>query len=454
MKTIGRRIAVWYAFAATLSLACLFGVGYYLLETYLVRQLDALIEIEFIHLKDTLGPNYKTLPAESVADRIRQVTESASSLFYIDMHGPMTNRFFKSTNLRGQTIPDLPGAHRFTVDVEGIGELRVREFLLPPFEVTVATPLEPVQKLMSGYRTVFGGLLLIMLIVSFAVGYGLSELILRPVRLIQTTANRIRSDNLKERIPVGNVKDELSQLARFLNQMFDRLETSFSEVRRFTAETSHELKTPLALVRLHAERLLVTGNLDPAQKESIQEQLEELDHLNRIIDELLFLSRADAQAISVELKEQEPAAFLKAFAQDASVLAEHHGSRFAYTHEGDGTVAFEEKRIRQVLLNFLVNALHVSPPGGRITLHSKTVGQTWHVSVEDEGPGLPVEQRERIFERFVRFPPTGAEDRGSGLGLAICRSIVQLHRGNIFAAEGDNGRGLKIGFEIPAAASA
>ena len=94
MKTIGRRIAVWYAVAATLSLACLFAVGHYLLETYLVRQLDSLNETEFIHLKDTLGPNYETLAAASVADRIREVTESASSLFYIDMHGPMTNRFF------------------------------------------------------------------------------------------------------------------------------------------------------------------------------------------------------------------------------------------------------------------------------------------------------------------------------------------------------------------------
>ena len=211
MKTIGRRIAVWYALAATLSLACLFAVGHYLLESYLVRQLDALNETEFIHLKDTLGPDYKTLPPDSVAQRIREVTESASSLFYIDMHGPMTNRFFRSTNLRGQTIPDVPGAHSYTVEVEGIGELRVREFLLPPFEVTVATPLEPVRKLMNGYRKVFLALLLLMLVVSFVVGYGLSELILRPVRLIQATANRIRSDNLKERIPVGNVKDELSQ---------------------------------------------------------------------------------------------------------------------------------------------------------------------------------------------------------------------------------------------------
>ena len=119
---------------------------------------------------------------------------------------------------------------------------------------------------MTGYRKVFVALLAAMLILSLGIGFGLSELILRPVRVIQATAKSDRSDTLKERIPVGEVKDELSQLAGFLNQMFDRLETSFSEICRFTADASHELKTPLALVRLHAERLLVNGNLEAARR--------------------------------------------------------------------------------------------------------------------------------------------------------------------------------------------
>jgi signal transduction histidine kinase len=454
MKSIGSRITVWYAVTATTTLACLFVAGHYLLENHLVHQLDTLNETQFKQLKYALGANYETLTPPTIDDRIRETSESASSLFYIDMHGPMTNRFFRSSNLRGQTIPDIPGERVYTVDVNGIGELRVGEFLLPPFEVTVATPMTPVRDVMSGYRKVFLALLIVMLIISIAAGYGLSELMLRPVRVIQATANRIRSDNLNERIPVGTVKDEISQLARFLNQMFDRLETSFSEIRRFTADASHELKTPLSLVRLHAERLLVNSNLESAQKESVHVQLEELARVNRIIDELLFLSRADAQAITVDLKEQGPAAFLHGFAQDASALSEHHGRRFSYTHEGEGTVAFEEKRMRQVLLNLLANALNASPPEGRITLHSKLREDVWRITVDDEGPGLNAEQRLRIFERFVRFNHAGSEDKGSGLGLAICRSIVQLHRGRIFAAPGENGRGLQMVIEIPATAAA
>ena len=233
--------------------------------------------------------------------------------------------------------------------------------------------------------------------------------------------------------------------------MFDRLETSFAEIRRFAAEASHELKTPLSLVRLHAERLLVTGNLDAAQRESVHVQLEELAHVNRIIEELLFLSRVDARAISINMERHLPAPFLQAFAQDATALAEHHGNHFAYTHEGEGTVEFEQKRMRQVLLNLLANALDASPPGASIALHSNLSGDVWRITVNDEGPGLTAEQRTKIFERFVRFKAPGAEDKGSGLGLAICRSIVQLHRGAIFAAPGANGRGLQMVIEIPAA---
>jgi two-component system heavy metal sensor histidine kinase CusS len=453
MKSIGSRIALWYAITATTTLACLFVAGYFLLQGHLIRQLDALNETQFKRLEFTLGPDHKTLTPEIIDDRIREVTESASSLFYIDMHGPMTNRFFRSNNLRGESIPDLPGERAYTVDVPGIGELRVSEFLLPPFEVTVATPMGPVRDVMAGYRSVFLVLLGVMLIVSVAIGYALGQLMLRPVRVIQATANRIRSDNLNERIPVGDVKDEMSQLARFLNQMFDRLETSFAEIRRFTADASHELKTPLSLVRLHAERLLVNGNLDPAQRESMQVQLEELARVNQIIDELLFLSRADARAITVDLNEQGPAGFLRSFAQDASALAEHHGQKFSYTHEGEGTVAFEDKRMRQVLLNLVVNALNASPSEGRITQHSTLADGVWSVRVEEEGPGLTPDQRERIFERFVRFTTPSGADKGSGLGLAISRSIVQLHRGRIFAMSGKEDRGLRMVIEIPARGS-
>jgi two-component system heavy metal sensor histidine kinase CusS len=179
--------------------------------------------------------------------------------------------------------------------------------------------------------------------------------------------------------------------------------------------------------------------------------LEELGRVNRIIDELLFLSRADAGAVLVELRAQSPVALLSAFAQDASALSEHDGKVFAWSHRGNGEVNVDGPRLRQVLLNLLTNALRVSPRGGVIHLDSTLAAGVWRVSLVDEGPGLTPEECERIFERFVRLPSPMQDQRGSGLGLAISRSIVSMHKGRIWATSRDVGRGLRVVIEIPAA---
>jgi signal transduction histidine kinase len=450
MRSISTRLALWYALAATVTLACLFVVGYQLLETYLIHGLDLLNAAEFEQIRARLGPDYRQLSLEVVNQRIRTTTEYASVLFYFDVNIPKQGTVFYSTNLHGRPIPDIPKKHRYDASIAGIGPLRVSEFILPPFDVTIATSSAQVLKVMDGYVEVCAGLLLAMLAVSTLIGFALSRLALRPVRLIRETANRIRSDNLSERIPVSGVRDEISELARLLNQMFDRLESSFKQVRRFAAEASHELKTPLSLIRLQAEKLLVTGKLSPADEEAVQMLLEELARLNQIIEELLFLSRAEARAITLQLKPQDPARFLQAFAQDARVLAEHHGRSFAMYHDGEGLVAFEAQRIRQVLLNLLANAIEASPRDGLITLRATFVGGVWRVSVEDQGCGVAPAERERIFERFVRLGQRGGNERGSGLGLAICRSIIELHHGRIWAEAAASGQGLKVLFEIPA----
>jgi two-component system heavy metal sensor histidine kinase CusS len=303
---------------------------------------------------------------------------------------------------------------------------------------------------MQGYVQISIALVAVMLLISSAIGFILSHFALRPVRIMEATANRIHSDNLSERIAVDTVDDEIANLARFLNQMFDRLESSFKQIRRFTSEASHELKTPLSLIRLQAERLMTQGGLSGVQEDAVNAQLEEVARLNKIIEELLFISRAEAGAITLERRPQSPAQFLQAFSQDARVLCEHRDMRFVEQHSGEGDATFDAKWIRQVLLNLLTNALNVSPPHGEISVRSVLTSQTWQVSVVDHGPGVPAEQRARIFERFVRLSPASdQQDGGSGLGLAICRSIIHLHQGHIHAEEADDGIGLRVVFEVP-----
>jgi len=451
MKSIGVRLAFWYALSATLTMAVLFAAGYQLLERHLIHGLDLLNESEFQQIQAHLGPDYVNLEPEIIEQRIRETTEFASVLFYINLQTPENRVLFSSHNLMNQAIPDVPGQANYNTDLPNIGEIRASEFVLKPFDVVIATSLTQVRTVMRGYIEVGVGLLAVMLAASTAIGLGLSRLLLQPLRLIRETASRIGSDTLDERIPVADVEDEMSDLARLLNLMFDRLEDAFHQIRRFASEASHELKTPLSLIRLHGEKLLADGKLSPEQEDAVLVQLEELGRLNRIIDEMLFLSRAEAKAIELSLAEQNPRDFLDNFSHDAQVLAEHHRCIFALHHHGQGLVAFEGKWLRQVLLNLLTNALNVSSEGSRVTLDSEVDNEQWRVSLTDQGPGLNEEQRERIFERFVRIPGTqrGGEDRGSGLGLAICRSIVALHRGRIFAEASPLGPGLRVIFEIP-----
>lgn len=450
MRSIGARIALWYAGAATATLAVLFVAGYALLQRHLLHGLDLLNDAEYQQIEARLGPDYSTLSAPFIEMRVRETTDFASALFYIDIHRPGIGPVFRSTNLKGGTVPDVRGRSTFTVTVPGVGEVRAAEFRMAPFDLMVATPLHTVREALRTYVEVCAGLLLAMLVASLAIGAGLSRLVLAPVRAIRDTANRIRSDNLSERIAVGEVRDEIADLARLLNQMFDRLEESFDQIRRFTADASHELKTPLSLIRLNAEKLLLDEGLAPGHREPAQDMLEEVDVLSRIIEDLLFLSRADAHAISLQLRPHAPEPFLQGFAQDAAALAEHHGLQFAWHHEGAGTASFEPKWLRQVLLNLLANAIRACGEHGRIRLASRLWGQEWRLVLEDDGPGLTQEQRERMFERFVRFAGSGAERLpGSGLGLAICRSIVELHHGTIRAEAGAGGHGLAMVITIP-----
>ena len=449
VRSIGRRLAFAYAASTLATISLLFLVGHELLETRLIYGLDLLNRSEFKEISEHLGSDYANLTPRAVDQRIRETTNDASVLFYINVQSVQTRRMFLSSNLNGVEIPDVPGLQVFNVRMKGLGELRVGEFLMPNFDVEIATPLAQVRAVMRGYIVVSLALIGILLLASIVIGLSLSRLILHPLRSIQETALRIGSDNLSERIPVADIQDELSNLARLLNQMFDRLETAFSQARRFAGEASHELKTSLSLIRLHTERLVVSGDLAPPQQEMVRDQLEDITRLSRVLDGLLFLSRAEANAVMIEARSHDVDKFIDAFDVDATALCEYRGCCFTCAREGGRIASFDDGLIRRVLLNLLSNALNASPSGGRITLRSVVSAGDWLVEVEDEGPGLLPSQQEKVFERFVRLSSSPLQDGGSGLGLPICRTILELHRGRIFLETRGDRRGLRAVFEIP-----
>lgn len=449
MRSIGARLTFYYAVAATASAAALFVTGYLMLNHRLVHGLDALNAAEFEQLRVRMGPDYRQLTPKVIDQRIRETADAGSALFFINVDEPRSGMVFYSRNLNHRPIPDVKGKHIYNVELPGTGEIRVQEFVMSPFDVTIATPMEQVRSSMRSYIKICAGLLLAMLFASAAIGLGLSRLVLRPLLFIRETAERISSDNLSERIPAPAHEDELAQLTHLLNQMFDRLESSFHQAKRFAAEASHELKTPLSLIRLHAEKMLEDESLPAHGVEAVLVQLEEVARLNQIIEEMLFLSRAEAGAVPLNLRPSTPDRMLHGFEQDALALAEHHHRRFCLTIEDSALISFEERWLRQVWLNLLSNALAATPEDGLITMTARIHDGQWQVTMDDEGPGLAEDKLERVFERFVQFGPPERRARGSGLGLAISRSIVALHAGSITAENRPDRSGLRLTVSLP-----
>ncbi len=450
MKSIGARLTLYYAATATTTAAALFIAGYLLLESRLIHGLDQLNASEFQQLQIRLGSNPKALTPRNINERIRETTEAASALFFVNVDEPHTGMVFYSNNLHNRSIPDVKGQHVYNAALPTVGDVRVGEFIMAPFDVSIATPMSQVREGMRSYVEVCAALLLVMLVASVAIGFGLSRVILKPLNFIRETANRIRSDNLSERIPLPKHHDELTELTLLLNQMFDRLEDSFNQIKRFSSDASHELKTPLSLIRLHGEKLLEDDSLPSSSVDAILVQLEEVARLNQIIDEMLFLSRADANAVKLSLTLASPEKFLRGFEQDALVLAEHNKQNFELRSDEQGMAAFEERWLRQVWLNLLTNAFNATPPNGRITMTSSLADGAWLVTFEDEGRGLPEVELAQVFERFTQFGSPEHRAKGSGLGLAISRSIVALHGGTIRAHNRTDRTGLRVTVSLPA----
>jgi signal transduction histidine kinase len=453
MKSFTGRIIVQFAVLVTVTFGVVLAAGGWFLSREAIHGLDLLNQAEYTEIQDRLG-SFPTAPAPATVDhRIRAHTEVDSALYFFQVRDSSGAVIFRSTNLGLAVLPPHPsGISRWTGELESVGRVRICEFHDESLSIQVASPLKPVQWLLKDYARVCGYLLAGVALSSVGLGWAFARLTLRPVRDIHATASRIRADNLGERIPLPAGRDELAALVGLLNRMFDRLESSFAQVKRFTADASHELKTPLTLVRLNAEKLRLRCANDPEATAAIEDILEELDHLRRITESLLFLAKAEGGALVLNKAEVQTDEFVRDFAEDALALAEDHGARFTVTRADPGRVRCEPTLMTQLLLNLATNALRVSQPDGCVTLESVMAGSRWRLVVSDLGPGLPPDQIERVFERFQRYAPTSGKsdlETGAGLGLAICRSIATLHGGTIHAENRVGTAGFRVVVDLP-----
>ena len=445
MRSLGSRLTLWYVLVIGLTVAVILVAGRWLLWYELIRGVDLLNRAEYQEIVDRVE---KTTPAVTEEEMLRRIDAHAkidAPLYFFQLRDRSGQVVFRSENMNDTTFPaNPPGAENWTFPMKDDDEARTASFPIGNLRLQIAASLQNSKQLLRAYVQVCFVLLGIALVLSVFFGHRLSRMALDPVRRIQRTANRIRAGNLSERIPADNGKDEIADLARLLNRMFDRLELSFTRLWRFSADASHELRTPLSLIRLQSEKLLLHGDLEPMQAEAVQQQIESIDRLNSVIGRLLFLAKSESGTVRTSHILESTRAVIKEFVEDAEALCEESQIRFSVTNNEDARVLLDANLFRQVLLNLLSNALRFSPKGGEITLFSAVEGEHWSIAVEDEGPGLPEARLNEIFEPFVRGENAGSGKMGAGLGLAISRSIVAMHSGLIWAENRTDQTGLRI----------
>jgi heavy metal sensor kinase len=280
------------------------------------------------------------------------------------------------------------------------------------------------------------------------VGWLLAGRALRPVARMTETAAGIGIDRLDERVPVPVPNDEFRALAVTLNSMLGRLEEGVNDKRRLVADASHELQTPLAVMRAELDVSLASSDLSPDAVEVLESVREEADRMARIVRNLLALARFDEGTLRVLRQPVELHGLAVETCDAMRTLAREKG--VSVTVAGpEVTVEADPEYIRMVVVNLLENAIKYSGGGSGVSVTTDTLGSKAVLSVSDTGPGISEEAREHIFDRFYRADDSRTRSSGgSGLGLAITREIVEAHGGTI-EVDSELGRGSTFTVTLP-----
>jgi two-component system, OmpR family, sensor kinase len=291
-----------------------------------------------------------------------------------------------------------------------------------------------------------GGLLVA---IGGGLGWVLVSRTLRPVRAIAAAARAVGDHELDQRVAVPASADEVGELKDTFNDMLERLERSFETLRRFTADASHELRAPLTLMRTELEVALARER-PAAEYVTVLGRIEgELQHLGRVVDQLLLLAQADAGSLVPSPAAVDVADLVEEVAARWRGAAAARGVTIAVDAPTSGTLAADPHLLRRVLDNLLDNALRHSPPGGRVDLCACRHEHDWLFDVADEGPGVHEAQRDRIFERFTRLDPARSrQSGGAGLGLALSAAVARAHGGTLELAD-VNGPGARFRLRLP-----
>ncbi len=318
------------------------------------------------------------------------------------------------------------------------------------FTIEIAIDVAQEEGLLRRYRSWFWAILLATAILFPVLGYGIARHGIRPIEEIAATARRITSTNLRERIQSEGYPSELASLAGTFNEMLDRLEGSFEQISRFTADIAHDLRTPINNIRGEAEVALARARTVDEYRDVLESSLEEAVRLSDLIGDLLFLARAESPQTDLRRQPVNVGTLIAAVLEYYEATASDGGiSLIAAVAAERLTAALDRPLMLRAVSNLVANAIAHTPRGGSVILAASASDAELSIQVSDTGAGIPSEALPRVFDRFFRVDPSRSRSSGgTGLGLAIVQSIMTLHGGSASIAS-HPGRGTCVTLRMP-----
>ena len=428
---IRARLAVWYTIVLSLGLV-LFSLAVWMALNHILRSdltqrvaNEAAGLAEYLQIEDE-DPEFQF---------VREISEYSKSLHEDHLLSTYTESgklLYKNFGGDGEALKPSGKPRPHQILWQQRHYLTTSEQVLlkrGPVRVSLAISSESIERPLRLLGWLLASIVPIFVICAAVGGYWLSRRALLPVDRITERARNIGVNNLSERLAVPETRDELQRLTETWNDMLSRIETAFAKVSQFTADASHELRTPVAIIRLAAENALRKRRSESEYRVALESIQRESQSMTRLIENLLFLARVGVDSSSGDMQEVELQPLIDDACSDFSPLAWQ--KNIALTQElPQGAVKIRGNcpALRRVLFILLDNAIKYTPAGGRVCVHLEQVQEQAIVRVEDTGVGIPEEARSRVFQRFFRVDPSRSRQSGGyGLGLAIAQSIAQQH---------------------------
>jgi heavy metal sensor kinase len=451
---IGARLTAWYSLMLAVSL-CLFGGVAYLSMSHSIRAtVDEELQQRLQAVREIINDN-ATAGVPVLQDEFRELmkSEGEGARLRVAYHdGPI---IYASPGMQKETQPASAqtAARQFHALIQGARFSlldQTVELKGVQYDVEVAASTQVFDRSLDRFRRLLYGAGPFFLILVALGGYWLSRRALVPVDQIIHAARSIGARDLSRRLRVSRTGDELERLADTLNEMLSRLEAAFQRVTQFTADASHELRTPISLMRTNAEIMLRKPRSDAEYREALSGILDESERASRLIEQLLLLARADSGTAVLQARRTDLNAAMQSACREASMLAEAKELQFGWSVPDNPLKVWgDSTSLERLFVILLDNAVKYTARGGQVDVRLQSDDGFAVADVRDTGTGIPADDIGRVFDRFYRADHARSrESGGTGLGLAIARWIAEAHGGEI-RVESELGTGSTFKVRIP-----